>query len=148
MTEPNSLEKLHDEWSKDSVINETELSKESAKIPKLHSKYLKVLSNHNLKVKAYDFEIKKLRKLKWRYFTGKLDEDELKQLGWTQFPYILKNDVEIYMEADEDLTKLYLKKAFHEEVVEAARAIMKELNSRTYQIRAQIDWNKFINGVT
>ena len=148
MTELNSLEKLHDEWSKDSVIDETELSKESAKIPKLHSKYLKILSTHNLKVKAYDFEIKKLRKLKWRYFTGKLDEDELKQLGWTQFPYILKNDVEIYMEADEDLTKLYLKKAFHEEVVEAARAIMKELNSRTYQIRDQISWNKFINGVS
>jgi hypothetical protein len=35
----------------------------------------------------------------------------------------------------------------HEEVVDVCNAILKELNSRTFQLRSFIDWEKFIQGV-
>jgi hypothetical protein len=38
-------------------------------------------------------------------------------------------------------------KAYHDEIVELCTSILKELNSRTYQLRSLIDWEKFIGGM-
>jgi len=38
-------------------------------------------------------------------------------------------------------------KIIHEEVVEICQSILKELNSRTFQLRDFIQWERFIQGV-
>ena len=134
------------QWEKDSPIDLTEPAKELVRVPKLHSKYLNILTTHNLRSRKLDADLKKLRRLKWRYYTGKLDAEELKQLGWAPFQYILKQDVELFMESDDDLVKLGLKKAYHDEFVEYCTKVIKELNSRTYQLRAVVEWEKFTAG--
>ncbi len=97
--------------------------------------------------KQAEFNYNKWKKIKWEYYTGKLDDDELKKYGWEPFPFVLKSDITTYLESDEDLNKYMAKKAIHEEIVEVCLAIMKELNSRTYQLRSWIDWEKFIQGI-
>lgn len=144
--EAPSLEQLMSSWEKDAQVNSTEPGTEILRIPNLHSKYNKWLSLHNLAVKRAAIEYAQLRRVKWNYYTGKMDEEELKAHGWEPFPFILKSDISVYIEGDEDLNKLLRKKAYHEEAANFCTYVMKELNSRTYQLRSYMDWEKFIAG--
>ena len=141
------LEELLNMWAKDSVIDRTEPGKELINIPQLHSKYLNILSRHRLLVKETEFKYNKLKKVKWEYYTGKLDDDQLNQYGWEPFPFILKSEINTYFDSDEDLNKLMAQKIINEEIVDVCHNILKELNSRTYQLRDFISWEKFIQGV-
>lgn len=143
----NKLEELLEMWRKDSVIDRTEPGKELINIPQLHSKYLNILSRHRLLAKEAEFKYNKMKKIKWEYFTGKLDDEQLKHYGWEPFQFVLKSDITTYMESDDDLNKFLASKIMHEEIVDVCQAILKELNSRTFQLRDFIQWERFIQGV-
>lgn len=133
-------------WEKDSVIDQTDPSRELIRIPILHSKYVKEYTLHSLASKQCAFEFNKMKKLKWEYYQGRLDESELKKYGWEPFRFVLKQDINTYLESDEDLAKLNAKKSLHDQAVDALSMIIKELNARTYQLRAFIDFEKFVHG--
>jgi len=142
-----NLDEILEEWRKDSDIDRTEPGKALLDIPKLHSKYLNALSQHRMLAKQAEFNYNKWKKIKWEYYTGKLDDDELQKYGWEPFPFVIKSDLSTYLESDEDLNKYMAKKAIHEEIVEVCTAILKELNARTFQLRDYISWEKFIQGI-
>lgn len=144
--EAPSLESLIESWTRDSDIDSTEPGKEMIRIPILHNKYNKFLTLHNLATKRAGLEIQKLKKIKWAYYTGKMDDDELKKYGWEPFQFVLKSDVTVYIDGDDDLNKLMRKKVYHEEAANFCLNVMKEINSRTYQLKAFMDWERFING--
>ena len=139
-------DELLEMWRKDSEIDRTEPGKALLDIPKLHSKYLAILSRHRLHSKDAEFKYNKMKRLKWEYYTGKLDEDTLKKHGWEPFPYTLKSDLTTYLESDDDIRKFVASKAVHDEMVDICTAILKELNSRTFQLRDFIAWERFIQG--
>lgn len=141
-----SFDQIIKQWEKDSEIDSTEPGKEIVRVPILHSKYNKYLAMHNLSAKRTGLELDKLKKLKWEYYTGKLDQEELDKLGWEPFRFTLKSDLSVYIEGDDDLNKLKRKKSYHEEAAKYCENVMKELNARTYQLRAYMDWEKFIQG--
>ena len=141
------IDDLLEMWRQDSDIDRTEPGKELLNIPKLHSKYLNILSKHRLLSKEAEFKYNKMKRLKWEYYTGKLDDDQLKHYGWEPFPLVLKSDITTYMESDEDCNKFLASKIMHDEIVDICMAIIKELNSRTYQLRDYIAWVKFIQGI-
>ena len=143
----NKLDEVLELWAKDSVIDRTEPGKELTNIPQLHSKYLTILSKHRLLAKEADFKYNKIKKIKWEYYTGKLDDDQLKHYGWEPFPFVLKSEINTYFDSDEDLNKALANKIIYEEVVEICQSILKELNSRTFQLRDFIQWERFIQGV-
>ncbi len=80
------LDELLNMWAKDANIDRTEPGKALIDIPKLHSKYLNILSKHRMLAKEAEFKYNKMKKLKWEYYTGKLDDDELQKRGWEPFP--------------------------------------------------------------
>lgn len=141
------LDELISMWEKDSYIDFTQPGRALLDIPKLHSKYINILSRHRLLLKESDFKYNKIKRLKWEYYTGKLDEDTLKKYGWEQFPYILKSEISTYLDSDDDINKCIAQKAIHQEIISICESIIKELNSRTFQIKSFIDYEKFINGV-
>ena len=143
----SKLDDLLEEWRKDAQIDRTEPGKALLDIPKLHSKYLDILSSHRLLVKDAEFKYQRMKKLKWEYYTGKLDDDELEKYGWKPFPFVLKSDITTYLDSDEDLNKNLASKIMHDEIVDVCQAILKELNSRTFQLRDYIAWERFIQGV-
>lgn len=143
----SKLDELLVMWAKDADIDRTEPGKALLDIPKLHSKYLNILSSHRLASRDAEFKYNRMKKLKWEYYTGKLDDDELKKYGWEPFPFVLKADINTYLESDEDLNKYRAQKIMHDEIVEVCNSILKELNSRTYQLRDFIAWERFIQGV-
>ena len=141
------LDELLNMWATDSVIDRTEPGKALINIPQLHSKYLNILSRHRLLVKESEFKYNKMKRLKWEYYTGKLDDDQLKQYGWEPFPFVLKSEITTYFESDEDLNKYLANKILHEEIVDVCQSILKELHSRTFQLKEMITWERFIQGV-
>ena len=140
------LETIIEQWEKDSDVDSTEPGKEIIRIPLLHNKYNKFLSLHNLSAKKAAIEYDRMKKLKWMYFTGKLDQEELDKLGWEPFRFTLKSDINVYLDGDDDLNKLKRKKSYHEESAKFCENVMKELQSRTYQLKAYMDWERFIQG--
>ena len=141
------LEDLLEMWRQDSEIDRTEPGKALLDIPKLHSKYLNILSSHRLLSRDAEFKYNRMKRIKWEYYTGKMDDDDLKKYGWEPFPFVLKADITTYLDSDEDLNKYRAQKLMHDEIVTVCETILKELNSRTYQLRAFIDWEKFIQGI-
>ena len=141
------LDDLLEMWRADSVIDRTEPGKALINIPQLHSKYLNILSRHRLLSKESEFKYNKMKKLKWEYYTGKLDQDQLDKHGWEPFPFVLKSELTTYLESDDDINKHIAQKIVHDEIVEVCSSILKELNSRTFQLRDFIQWERFIQGV-
>lgn len=142
------LEEIHAEWAKDSKINPTDLANESLNTPKLHGKYLQILSGERLKLKKLKEERKALILSKTEYFMGRLDKEELEQRGWEPFRLkLLKQDVPSYLEADRDMIRLNLTIGMQEEKVDVLADIIKTIGNRGFQIKNYIDWKKFENGL-
>jgi hypothetical protein len=142
----NNLESILETWKIDAEIDQTEPGKELLKIPKLHNKYLSILTKHKIASKKAHFDYLRMRKVKIDYYGGRLSKEELLMHGWEPFQFVLKSDVNAYLEADEDLIKMLEKKVYHEECVSVVESIMNELKQRTWQLRDFISWEKFIGG--
>ena len=141
-----TLEQVLKHWEKDTDIDQTEPGKELLKIPKLHNKYLAILTKHKIASKKAQFDYLRMRKIKWEYYTGKMSQEELQSYGWEPFQFTLKSDITTYLEADGDLIKLLEKKVYHEETISVLESILNELKQRTWQLRDFISWEKFIGG--
>jgi hypothetical protein len=92
------------------------------------------------------FEYLQLRKLKWEWMNGRMDQAQLNELGWTQFKFLLKSDINLYLDADPDLIRLQAKKINNEEAIAFCQSVMKELSNRTWQIKEYCSWERFIAG--
>lgn len=142
----NELDNVLEMWKKDANVDRTEPGRELINIPILHSKYLDILAKNRRMAKDAEFQFNKIKKLKWEYYTGKLDDKVLKQYGWEPFPYVLKSDIQTYIDSDDDIRKYLVKKQVHDDIVDVCTAILKELNSRTFQLKDFIAWERFIQG--
>ena len=131
----------------DMPIDDTELDVASMAIPQLHNKYLNIYLDEKLVLQKVTSDFNILKRIKWEYYTGKLDKEQLEEYGWEQFSLkILKQDIDIYMESDEELQKLANRKVYQKEKVNYLDAILKSINNRQWNIRNAIEWKKFING--
>jgi hypothetical protein len=140
------IDEILSEWDKDSEIDRTEPGRELIKIPKLHSKYLTIMSHYRQLVRASEFKISEMKKLKWQFYTGKMSQEDLEEQGWQPFPYVLKSDVSTYIEGDKDLNRLLAQKTMYQECVNVCEFILKELHSRTFQLKSFIEYERFIQG--
>ena len=144
------LEEIQESWSSDSQIDDTELDNESLKIPELHHKYLRIFSDEKLKLVRMYSKQKELRRLKWLYYTGKLDQETLENLEWHVFDLDIKknrHDLEMFIESDKDILEISEKISYQKEKIEYLESIIKGLNTRGFQIKNAIDWKKFTMGI-
>jgi hypothetical protein len=141
------IEDIVSEWDKDCKIDETELGDESTKIPVIHNKYLKIFIGENAQLKRMYAQRFKLKRKLSEYYLGELDKDELEEIGREQFyKKLLKNEIETYIESDDEFIETNLKIALQEEKVHYIEAILKSINNRGFQIKNAIDWLRFTNG--
>ena len=141
-----NLEQVLKYWEKDAEMDSTDPSKELIRIPILHNKYLSILTKHKIASKKAHFDYLRMRKIKIDYYNGRMDQEELELHGWKPFQFVLKSDINAYLEGDNDLIKMLEKKVYHEETVSVLESIMSELKSRTFQLRDFISWEKFVGG--
>ena len=92
---------------KDLSFKEDELDFESLRIPQLHGKYLNFLTDEKIFFQKLKWDYSTLYKAKWEYYNGKMSQEDLEARNWEQFDLkILKQDIPIYIDADEDLRKI------------------------------------------
>jgi len=138
------LDDILEMWSEDCNVNRLELGEESLKLPKLHSKYLRTYTEERLLLKKLEEERKELVKLKHDYYRGLLPEEDLKSNGWEPFRLnIIKSDLPMHLDADQDIIKLNLRIAMQQEKVDALESIIRSINNRGYLIKNAIEFAKF-----
>jgi len=139
-----NIETLYEEVQRDLKIDDTELDLESIRTPQIHNKYLKYFTQQSLQYKKLQDDYKILYRDKWEYYTGKSPANV-----YAEKPFdikVLKADVNIYIDADEELQQLGQKIAYTKQVVEYLERILKEINNRNWNIRNTIEWKKFLHG--
>jgi hypothetical protein len=142
-----NVEQIVIEWDKDCKLDETELGAESAKISVIHNKYLKIYMGERVALIKLKAQTKKTRKLLLEYYLGELDQDELNAIGREQFyKKLLKNEVDTYIESDDEMIQANLQLGMQEEKVSYLESIIKSVNGRGFQIKSAIDWAHFTTG--
>lgn len=144
---PEQVTALMEEWAKDAKMDKLEPSQELKKIGSLHAKYLNILSTHRRALRLCDEKFAKLKRVKHEYYTGRLDAAYLKEQNWTPFPFTLKGDLATYMESDAHILHAKKVMSVHEDMIDLCERILKEIGSRTFQLRDIIQWERFISGV-
>ena len=141
------IETIVAEWSQDLQINQGDISSESSNIPKLHNKYYLYYINEGMQLKKLKTEYKKFLKLKNEYYRGELGPEELREYGWSPQPLkILRQDIPTYIEADEEVIDMSLKVAAQEYKVNYLEEIIRQINSRGYQLKTILDFERFRTG--
>lgn len=142
-----NLNNIKEMVSRDCQIDDTQLDSESLRLPQLHNKYLNIYLDAKLILERKENEFRRMRKLKWEYYTGKMDEETLRRMNWQPFDYkILKQDIPIYMEGDDELIELAEKVVYYKELCQYLDSVVKEITYRHHKIRNAIDWKKFLAG--
>ena len=142
------LSEIQDEWKKDCEINQGDLGEEATNVPRLHAKYVSLLTNIKLQQRKSDTEYYKLRQVKEKYYRGELSREELADLGWDQYQLNkpLKNEIDNMLQADDDIIRLVDKVEYYKTVAYLLEQIIKSINSRTWDIKSAIEWKKWISG--
>ena len=138
------LETLQNQVDVDLKIDDTELDLESIRTPQLHNKYLKQFTKYSLQYKKAKDDYDGLYKFKWEYYTGKATMEV-----YQAEPFdlkVLKSDVHIYLNADEELQKLGQRQEYLNVVVVYLERVLREINNRNWNIRNTIEWKKFLHG--
>ena len=139
-----TLEELQQQADKDLKINDAELDLESLKTPQLHNKYLKHLNNFKLLLTRAKTDVNIMKKVKWEYYTGKASTEIYKQKPFDL--KILKQDIDKYLESDEDLIKLTQKVEYLQTVVDFLESTVRQISNRSFAIKNAIEWKKFTSG--
>jgi hypothetical protein len=144
------LEDLKAQWTEDCKIDDIELDQSSLEIPKLHAKYSDLLTTALMSKKNLELKYSLLLKQKWLWYSGKLDEDTIKKNGWSDDPFdglkVLKQDFQIFFNADEDLQKMNAQVEYWNIVVDFLKRCLENITWRHQTIKNTIDWRKFMAG--
>lgn len=143
-----NIEELNDMWEEDCSIDEDHLDRASVFTAKLHSKYLRLLVQHKMRIAALNAEYNNLRQVKFRYYRGELSREELTDRNWTQWQGVkpLKNEMDEFLTGDADLNKINIKIEYIKVMVEALESILGQIKARDWQIRNAVEYKKFIAG--
>ena len=133
-----NLETLNDMWEKDSQLDDEKLDHDSLAIPKLPAKYLRLYNNCTTLRDQAELEVKRTYRDRWEYYTGKSEKP---------FPMkLIKTDVAIYLEADQEYQKSVLKAKYLNQMVESIKTILTSINNRSFHIKNAVEFAKFLKG--
>jgi hypothetical protein len=140
------LSDILDLWKADAVIDDTAVDLESIKIPKLHEKYLRILSIERQVFKSLELEYNKLLLLKTEYYTQGPFGDEPEHWKMPRSGRIIKKDLEVYLNADEDLSPIATRVSLQNYKIQEIERIIKSISDRNYLLKNVIEWKKFLAG--
>ena len=141
------IESLKKMVERDMQIDDLNLDLESLKTPQLHGKYLNLLHDESLILHKNLIEQKELRRLKWEYYLGKLDQETMDEKGWQPFGLkILRTDIDVYLDSDKDLLRIEAKINYLKEKVKYLESVLQGLGRRGWDIKSAIEWKKFMSG--
>ena len=140
-----NLDQLKEEARKDLIIeNEEQLGSESLKNQKIKIKYLEQRSRFQLLLQKANGDYQRMYREKWEYYGGKSDA---KIYAAKPFDLkVLKTDLGVYINSDEDIMEIEMKIEYYETVVQFIEGVIKSIDNRSWDIKHAQDWKKFLAG--
>ena len=142
-----NIDEILEHWQTDTKIDKTELGEEALNIPKLHHKDYQIYVKEKMLLRKHEADMRQLKLDKYEFLTQGPNE-ETKDKGWKLPPkgMVLKSDIPMYLEADQDIINLSLKIGYQQEKIELLDSIIKSIMNRNFVIKNAIDWQKFTMG--
>jgi|TARA_A100001011_G_scaffold387068_2_gene464212 hypothetical protein len=142
----DKFDELKSEAREDLAIVRLEnLDQESYKNQNIKPKWLEYKSRFELLKTQAHIKYTKLYREKWEYYGGKSDA---KVYAAKPFDIkVLKNDLQMYINADDDIIELQAKIAYYEVIIKYIDGIINSIDKRGWDIRNAQDWKKFEAGM-
>lgn len=141
----SSLDFLKELADKDLTIDKSALERESLRTPSLHNKWLRMLYDRKERLHVLEWKKKIIARDKWLYYTGKANAEVYKEKGAFHFK-ILKGDLNLFIEADEEIYKIDSMIARVKNELDYIQRTIEEINRRSFHITNAIKALKFMNG--
>ena len=139
-----TIQDLFDETAKDMPFNE-DLIITSKKIPYVYDKYLKYLTLERLELTRKTKIYKQLFKEKHEYYSGKASKETYQE---NRFDIkVLRGDLSVYLEADEELGKLQEGLEFMKSKIAFLEQTLRNITNKGYACKNLIEWEKIQNGI-
>ena len=140
-----TLEELKMEVYLSLKVNDERLDTEALKNQELYAKYLDHKSRFELLLHKAKGDYKKMYREKWEYYGGKADAKV-----YVTKPFdlkVLKTDLSVYIESDEDIINSENKIAYLQTVVKYIDGVIKSIDNRGCDIKNAITWKQFEAGM-
>jgi len=141
-----NLDQLKEEASQDLPITDQEhLDQESYKNQILKPKWLDYKTRFELLLIKSKGEYQRLYRSKWEYYGGKAD---VKIYVAKPFDLkVLKTDLQMYINSDEEVVKLSDKISYLETAIKYIDGVIKSIDNRGWDTKNAIAWKKFEAGM-
>lgn len=126
-------------------IDEYTLDSEALRTPRLHSRWLDLLSTASVTAKQMQNFQKKLYLERWKYYSGTATDKYYAEHGILHVK-ILKTELPMYLDADELLCEAKELLEIVEQTVAFCEKCVKEVSARTFHIKSAIEWRRFTAG--
>jgi hypothetical protein len=146
-----TLEQVLEQWKKDCTIDDMELDKSSRETPKLHAKYLELLSLSKLQKTRKEQEFKRLLKDKFMWYNGKMDRVQMDEKGWDYDPYQgltkpMKSDMDYWYDSDPQIQQVQAQIDYWKTMIDTLSDILSNVTWRHQTIANMIKWRQFTSG--
>ena len=141
-----TLEELQKEAREDLVILDQErLDQESYKNQNIKPKWLEYRTKYDQLLIMSRANHQKMYREKWEYYGGKSDEKV-----YVAKPFdlrVLKTDLQMYINSDEEILALQGKISYYESIIKYIDGVIKSIDNRGWDIRNATEWKKFEAGM-
>ena len=140
------LEELQNEARNDlAIVNQEKLDQESYKNQNIKPKWLEYKTKYDQLLIIAKADHQRMYRQKWEYYGGKADA---KVYAVKPFDLkVLKTDLQMYINSDEDILNLQGKIAYYESIIKYIEGVIKSIDNRGWDIRNATDWKKFEAGM-
>ena len=141
-----ALEELQKEAREDlAIIDQEKLDQESYKNQNIKPKWLEYRTRYDQLLIMRKSDHQRLWREKWEYYGGKADA---KVYAAKPFDIkVLKTDLQMYIQSDDDILELQSKISYYESIVKYIDGVIKSIDNRGWDIRNATDWKKFEAGM-
>ena len=127
------------------VTNDEHIDQESYKNQVIKQKWLDFKSDFELMLIKARTDHQQLYREKWEYYGGKADA---KVYAAKPFDIkVLKTDLQMYIQSDDDILELQSKISYYESIVKYIDGVIRSIDNRGWDIRNAQDWKKFEAGM-
>ena len=96
--------------------------------------------------KDRESEMRFLTREKWIFYKGKAPAKIYKDTPF-DFKLTTREEINMFIDADEDVRKLQLKIDYIDQTIFFLDGVLRQINSRNYQIKNAIEWERFQSGM-
>ena len=141
-----TLEELQQDARTDlAIVDQERLDQESYKNQNIKPKWLEYRTRYDQLLIMRKSDHQRLWREKWEYYGGKADA---KVYAAKPFDIkVLKTDLQMYIQSDDDILELQSKISYYESIVKYIDGVIKSIDNRGWDIRNATDWKKFEAGM-